>query len=216
MTIKTLVELVQDIEDGKEIELACSLKNTWNAINIVSYSFGQLSDWIDDGRIRIKPEEKIIDLSVLIDSGIDCEFTDNLDTGWFHIGKLKAIHDVTTTPEGLRFKFTYDRFSKKGGKKYGFINSDESVTLYQDSIGSVWKYCRPRMNHIHHWKNGDCPLPEGLVLSLYHRDGSVSTDVTFYLSAGTGWNGGKGGLPDIIGFEVLGVSGGWIYPWESE
>lgn len=76
-----LTELAQAIEDGKKFEslipsavpggAPCWVKYNpmFSTISLVMSEFGM-------GRIRIKPTKKPIDLAVLIQSGIDCEFWD--------------------------------------------------------------------------------------------------------------------------------------------
>jgi len=80
---------------------------------------------------------------------------------------------------------------------------------------SRYKHCRPRMNHIHAWQGGECPLPEGFKVRLMFRDGAavvthtysdlkwVSSEFKVFTSA------------DIIGYEILGLADGWAYPYQE-
>ena len=86
-----------------------------------------------------KPTKKVIDLSVLIESGIDCEFDDRGNTS--AIAKLETI---TTS------------------------RVDEA-SLYISAKGVYWDRCRPRMNHKHAWLGGECPLPEGFMVMPHYR-----------------------------------------------
>ena len=78
-----------------------------------------------------------IDLSVLIGSGIDCEFF-YADNGTKYIDTLKKIH---------------------------FIDKNKSICEgYAATSCGLFDYCRPRMNHWHYCYDFDvCPLPEGLI-----------------------------------------------------
>ena len=75
-----------------------------------------------------KTAKKVIDLSVLIDSQIDCEFKYGgslTPKAWF-IDKLTEIHNEANT--------------------------------YKPSLQGYTTYCRPRMNHKHAWLHGECPI----------------------------------------------------------
>jgi hypothetical protein len=84
-----------------------------------------LSHWYAQ---RNKPTKKVIDLSVLIDSQIDCEFKDDFSSH-ITIGTLLRITDC--------FSYPYETDNSK----------DE-----------VHEECRPRMNHKHAWQGGECPI----------------------------------------------------------
>lgn len=96
----------------------------------------------DDFKVRDKPK-KPVDLSVLIKSGIDCEFGGDTEE-YSGIGKLLRI---------------------KGELFY------KSKTANPDIV--YWCRCRPRMDHWHSWQGGECPLPEGIDYEVMHRDGTV-------------------------------------------
>lgn len=126
-----------------------------------------------------KPKKKVVDLSVLIASGIDVEVS--VSDRW-RTGKLESIVNGYYLIEG----------NSRGLAK-----------------------CRPRMNHIHAWQGGECPLPEGLLVRVYFRNANnkvgLATDFKdlWYLNAALDDN-------DIIAFEVLGLAEGWQWPWEGE
>jgi hypothetical protein len=94
---------------------------------------------------RFEPTKKIIDLSVLIESGIDCEFEDNSSWEVTTIGKLYSLDTSNFLPYVL------------GSKQVSF------------------KYVRPRMNHKHAWQGGDCPLPEGFIVRVWMRGVKTSS-----------------------------------------
>ena len=89
-----------------------------------------------------KTAKKVIDLSVLIDSQIDCEFKDDIGDRT-NFGKLLEITDADTYPY-----------------KTGNSRADE------------YAQCQPRTHHIHAWQGGECPLPEGFKVKVWFRDGS--------------------------------------------
>lgn len=81
-------------------------------------------------------EERQPDFQCLIDSGIDCEFSDNRDN-WV-IGKLSEV-------------------------------MADKVLPYSDG-STVFKYCRPRLNHVHAWiatEDSKCPLPDGYLVEIF-------------------------------------------------
>jgi hypothetical protein len=103
---KPTIKLLEELQEG-----LVALNKAWDEGIQNALSAGTL-----------KPAKKIIDLSVLIESGIDCEFKD-LDADSWVIGKL---HDLPADHDGF-FKF-WKR---------------------QDNTGCWYDKCRPRMNHIH-------------------------------------------------------------------
>ena len=128
---------------------------------------------------RIKPTKKVIDMSALID-GIDCQFSDDKSFRSNFLGTL-------TDKEGLN----YHKYSGDSGD--GFVRHA--------------KYCRPRMNHIHAWQGGECPLPEGFIVRVLFRNADnkdgLATDF------GDLWY-------DIIAFQVFGLADGYVMPWEQD
>jgi hypothetical protein len=130
---------------------------------------------------RCEPTKKVIGLSVLIDSQIDCEFKDSCDKKW-HVSKAdKGLYQES---------------------------------LYGTKLGDYFEQCRPRMNHIHAWQGGECPLPEGFMVKVWYRGGSESVRP---IARGNGlywaWNYKPS---DIIAFEVLGLADGYVMPWEQD
>lgn len=115
-------------ENGKEYEIMCKTEffNAGDGYSIIR---------------EIKPEPKLIDMSVCIESGIDCEFVGNdANKDEESFGKLQEYTTVGNTPE------------------YKRIN------------GGYYYACRPRMNgHIHASPDGwnKCPIPEGFVVKYW-------------------------------------------------
>jgi hypothetical protein len=171
-TSQELADFYQKVADGGEIGFRHTTLGEFNPALVGPCLHSSTQDW------RIKPTKKVIDLSVLIESGIDCEFSD--DGIESRIGKLLSIKEDGT-----------------------FISEDW-----------VWSSCRPRMNHIHAWQGGDCPLPEGFEVKVWLRGGLVEERVSVaelqWSHPITDINSG------IIYFEVLGLADGYVMPWEGE
>ena len=89
MTIKTVVEFAQAVEDGKEFETYDN-KGLWSKRSIDKLTIWDTQMLIADGLIRVKQAPQKIDLSFLIDSGIDCEFWDR-GRLTYSVGKLESI-----------------------------------------------------------------------------------------------------------------------------
>jgi len=143
--------------------------------------------WMTDSyrafQYRRKSTKKPVDLSVLIDSGIDCEFMNEHGTK-VSIGKLVAFQD--------------------------------KPKQYMGDTGSMMplnaEHCRPRLNHIHAWQGGECPLPEGFMVKIYYCEGKYPEKLDEHKCR---WDHSyKGG--DIIAFEVIGLADGYCYPWQTE
>ena len=88
---------------------------------------------------RFEPAKKVIDLSVLIDSQIDCEFSDESEFLCMNtrIANLRVV--------------------------------DRGPSWYASNSPNQYLYCRPRMNHKHAWLGGECPLPEGFRIKVWFR-----------------------------------------------
>jgi len=76
------IQVMQAFEDGKQIETKYLSEPYWEAIINPTW------DW-DSFTYRIKQEQKPVDLSVLIDSGIDCEFSNYKDFAYPCYGPLE-------------------------------------------------------------------------------------------------------------------------------
>ena len=188
-TAQELADFYQQVADGGEMELeggyGIGRVTNLNGPNMYSLT----NKW------RIKPKKKVVDLSVLVDengNGLDCEFSNNGST-W---GAGKLVNIDTPTP--------IER--EDPPKEYLYL---------KDYIGlhnRPYRYCRPRMNHVHAWQGGDCPLPEGVAYRAHLRDDEMFTEISgaSYMR----WSHiNRAG--DIIAFEVLGLAEGWQWPWEE-
>jgi len=94
-----LIELAQAFEDGKTVQVAPEhtppgmgyrvTGDKW--VDTVGHQHA-LKYWMNNSdSVRIKPELKPIDLSVLIQSGIDCEFLDENSRTWYIAGALHSL-----------------------------------------------------------------------------------------------------------------------------
>ena len=135
---------------------------------------------------RNKPANKIIDISHFIESGIDCEFSNN--GGTWGVGTLAAMVDPSKDyPERIYMKDYVDRHTRP------------------------YRYCRPRMNHKMFHDSGECPLPEGFRVKVWFREGNACIGDCEDFRWGYG-----NLMTDIIGYEILGLADGYSYERESE
>lgn len=186
MDTKAMIQIMQAYEDGKQIEAKLLSDPDWYSVE------KPLWDW-DSFVYRIKTTKKPVDLSVLIGSGIDCEFSVATN---FHYEKTLDGGMIATRIAKLASITQNNRFHCANG-----IHSP---------------YCRPRMNHIHAWQGGECPLPEGFVVKPYYRDPNV--DPIAKEAGVLRWRRDHRAKEcyDIIAFEVIGLADGYCYPWECD
>ena len=135
-TAQELTDFYQKVADGDEAEFRVDCTNKlWFGTCARPNLSSARQNW------RIKPAKKVIDLSVLIDSQIDCEFRDD-------IGERTTI-----------------------GKLLGITNADLDLYPYTtgNSADKHYGQCQPRIHHIHAWQGGECPLPEGFEVKVWLR-----------------------------------------------
>jgi len=91
------------------------------------------------------------------------------------------------------------------------IEIGDPLKPYQCSIDEQWDKCRPRMNHQMYHDGGECPLPNGFGVKVYHRNGDSS-----YFDTATGQKEWVHRVhsQDIIGYEIFGLTDGYKYAWE--
>jgi len=136
-TIKTLIEFLQAAP--YENEVAQFLEGgQWHNVSSLPTAGSTVSDW------RWPPQPKIIDMSYMINNGVDCEFSVNGGESWT-VGKLKDI--VSTESENYPYVFI----------SYG---------------ANRWKQCRPRMNEWLAHTGDKCPVPEGFVGKIRLANGA--------------------------------------------
>ena len=134
-------------------------------------------DWIDTisgpasssslprWRVVMPTALKVIDLTPLIDSGLDCEFRVARRQSTPRIGKLEAVR-------------------ADAGYVYFFC----------EGVGEYTK-CQPRMSpHVHYWAGGNvCPVPEGFVIRVHWQadDTFVGAEYNEYTNGYTTWDWGS-------------------------
>ena len=112
-TAAKLVEFYQKVADGGVMELLISSGEEY-----LAHPEGPtFADNTEHWRIKPAKKKKIIDLQPLLNSGIDCEFSDDFED--WHIGGLIGIH----------------------------TSSHNKRQFYEDYLESNWGHCRPRMDH---------------------------------------------------------------------
>ena len=97
---------------------------------------------------RFEPAKKVIDLSLLNGSRIDCEFSDEPDFLQTNTG-IATLKNVGRGP-----------------------------SYYASNSPNQYLYCQPRMNHKHAWPEGECPLPEGFEVKVWFRSGGHTVVTT--------------------------------------
>jgi hypothetical protein len=167
---RKFAEIVQAYADGEDVRV----RGRDHILQNPDFKLGYLS-------YEIVPKPKSIDLSVLMASGIDCEFSFKCNPEQKRIGKMTDI-------------------------------SPARPDSYKKDNDVFYHYCRPRMNHIHFWGGGECPLPDGLEVELTFRDGS---ELQRCLSVVADWDHKFEGK-DIVGFEVIGLEEGYCWPYDLE
>tara|TARA_B110000977_G_C10941837_1_gene441184 strand:+ start:152 stop:715 length:564 start_codon:yes stop_codon:yes gene_type:complete len=180
-TAQELSDFFKQVADGGEIEFREVMG--WRP-TIFSPSLGSsFMQW------RIKPTKKVIDLSILVNSGIDCEFSIHAD---FHFLLNRKLIEVPKAD----------------------VNLLDGTAHFGCESSCLWQYCRPRMNHIHAWQGGECPLPEGFRIKVWFRNGDeIHSSDASYLNLR--WSNKKLDS-DIIAFEVLGLADGYVMPWDQD
>jgi len=93
------------------------------------------------------------------------------------------------------------------------LDNIDSCDRYVTPYGHIYMKCNPRLHYKMYHDGHSCPLPEGLRVILFFRDGDVATSLTYHLLAG--WRHNTVGN-DIIGYAVTGQANGWSYPWEAD
>lgn len=177
------IKVMQAYEDGKQIEYKSPRSDGWGDASTPVW------DWYNK-TYRIKEQKKVVDLSVLIGSQIDCEFRLSGNDGYWAVAKLSKIH-VSETPHGY-----------------------SSMTTYHTDYRGLASQCRPRMNHPHAWQGGECPLPEGVLVKVwYRRMGFAHISSSDYIDD---WRHDGDYDTNIIAFEVIGLADGYCWPWEVE
>ena len=136
-TAAKLAELYQAVANGGELQICNG--GDWEPVD----RGPSLCDSPED--YRIKPKSKTIDVSPLVDSGIECHFSDSV------------------CPKG----------DLRGGLRSILLRLRDSAYRYE-SEDDYHRYCRPIMKQWHPWNGGKRPIPEGLHASVRRRDGAIA------------------------------------------
>ena len=94
---------------------------------------------------------------------------------------------------------------------------DLSPKQYCRKNGINFDNCRVRQDHWHHWTGGECPLPEGLIITVKFLGGA---EYDYLAYSNLQWvekfEDGRRSGNNIIAFKVIGVADGYRYEWEEE
>lgn len=185
-TAQELADFYQQVADGGEIKLHLIRPPNNKPEWEANCQGPNLAS--DPDMWLVKPKKKVVDLSVLIASHlgwsrVDCEFSHDGEC-WPFLGSLSGIKS----------------------------ESLDGVTQYRSRY-QFYPKCRPRMNHLHAWQGGECPLPEGLLVKVwYRRMGFAHISSSDYIDD---WRHDGDYDTNIIAFEVLGLAEGWQWPFED-
>jgi len=165
-------------EKGTHLQFDDGIKDT-NWIDAKAYIPDMTSN-LDLFRVAEK-QDKIIDMSCLVGSDIDCELGYPAPyTSGYTITKLKVIVE------------------ERGEIKYN--NGCQNYST-----------CRVRQDHWHSWQGGDkCPLPEGLDCKFKFRGLHDAEGYSHSVNSDNSWQHTDSDL-DIIAFKVLGIAEGYKY-----
>jgi hypothetical protein len=134
--VKQKVDIEIDVPDGYELESINPIEVKW---------FANEQDFTQTYAVKfkaIKPAKKVIDLSCVVGSGIDCEFSDNDQD--YSIGCLTNINNKN------KYKFSFGNGDINF--KYCRIRQSPHVHFWQGAE--------------------KCPLPDGLKVRLvFHEHG---------------------------------------------
>ncbi len=171
---------------GAELQVLCTGGGALESRWLASVSGPTMASIIEQWRVAMPLALKPVDLSVLIKSKIDCTFGSS--KYWTCVrGPLQKI-----------------------------VRGAILHTRYRDTATNLHDHCQPRMNYMHAWQGGRCPLPEGIMVKVHRRsDAPVEGPATHFewqwSISDTFAVAGEG---DIIAFEILGLSEGFCWPWD--
>ena len=115
--------------------------------------------------------------------------------------------DLSVLVDGIDCEFWDKDVSKLTiGKLYRIGHNTEELRYNCKGHGN-FRYCRPRLNHIHAHQGGECPLPEGVKVRVRywtrrHSEGDA-TDIHIE------WR-------DVAQYEVLGCMPGYCWQRDQE
>ena len=189
-TAQELADFYQKVADGGQIE-TCFGKpvcTVWHSTTCSPHIDSFTSCW------RIKPTQKVIDLSVLVD-GIDCEFKNSNGSGVF-INKLSRQGDPSMNyryydGDGDTWESCKPRMNHKHAWQGGECPLPEGFGV------KVW------------WRSGEEGVMNVESVNWNHVDRRPRHICE-------GMSVSNSGGADIIAFEVLGLADGYVMPWEQD
>jgi hypothetical protein len=175
-------EIIEAWLDGADVEYKSSKTAGW-----VPLVDPECTSWYEVFDYRLKAKPKVIDLSRLIDSGIDCEFSDSEDFNLISIGQLANV-------------FT-----------------DDDQLPYSTVSSKIHNYVRPRLDHWMHWDGSSTePLPDGLMIEWKSKAGIGYVGATESQNLAWGYQHKNTDFTNIIAFRIVGLAEDYKWPWEVQ
>jgi hypothetical protein len=177
-------EIIEAWLDGADVEYKSSKTEGW-----VPLVDPECTSWYEVFDYRLKAKPKVIDLSRLIDSGIDCEFSDSEDFNLVSIGQLAGI----------------------------FISTDSYKMPYSTTHGRVYPYATPRLDHWMHWDGRSTePLPDGLMIEWKMGPGPGYEGAVESQKIMWGYHLEDDDYDNVTAFRVVGLAEDYKWPWEVQ
>ena len=171
-------------EQGTWFEYSRYEKSSFKATECSPSIGSKLNCW----RVAEK-QDKIVDMSCLVGSDVDCEFTNLVD-------------------------FDIQPYHTAVGCLTGFDNSTNKNYAIHNDV-NTYRQCRVRQDHWHSWQGGgECPLPEGLLIQLKFGKEQAYDSETRAEYSGERFNKvWRLTTTDyrIVAFKVIGTAEGWKY-----
>jgi hypothetical protein len=135
-----LINILQEVKRGKILLRKNNAGEWYRTDKEFPIMSSHPSNW------KIEEFPKPVDLSVLIETSIDCEFSTKpfIEDKAFPIGKLKKV------------------------------SSSPCFTEYVNTQDIYWTYCRPRMHEWLVHRGDMCPVPEGVLVKARTFEGIVA------------------------------------------
>ena len=169
--------------------------------------------------------QELADFYQKVAGGGELEF--RVSEGWCHIWgspslcsvrqdwrikPTKKVIDLSVLVDGIDCEFSDEPdFLQTNTRIATLKNVGRGPSYYASNSPNQYLYCQPRMNHIHAWQGGECPLPEGFRVRVWLRGNKNPT-----ICVALDWAMKNNPSRDIIAFEVLGLADGYVMPWEQD
>ena len=130
----------------------------------------------------------------------------------WRIKPTKKVIDLSVLIRGIDCQFSDEPdFLQTNTGIATLKNVGRGPSYYASNSPNQYLYCQPRMNHIHAWQGGECPLPEGFRVRVWLRGNKNPT-----ICVALDWAMKNNPSRDIIAFEVLGLADGYVMPYGGE